>query len=96
MKITVPISLGELYDKITILKIKQENIKDEKKIKSIKNEYNLLNKIFEKQPLDISLYRRLYSVNTSLWYIEDSIRFKEAHKEFDESFINYARLHRNR
>jgi len=92
MKIEVPISLGELYDKITILKIKQEQIKDKEKLISINKELNSLNKIAEKYPIDDSLYNRLKSVNVSLWNIEDCIREKERDKDFDNLFIKYARL----
>lgn len=90
----VEISNGELLDKLSILKIKQEKIKEESKLVNINNE------IFELEPLylkilekgDVSdLFQDLLDVNTELWEIEDSIREKERSKDFGESFISLAR-----
>lgn len=91
MNILVPISLGELYDKISILEIKKDIIKDEQKLENINKELSILLKIFIKQPLDKILYNHLKSINLEIWYIEDQIRLKEKNKEFDDKFISYAR-----
>ncbi len=90
--IHVPISLGELIDKITILEIKKSHLFD-KKLKNVEKELELLKYIIEDKDLkiDISLVNQLKSVNNSLWDIEDRIRIKEFKEEFDEEFINLAR-----
>lgn len=90
----IEVSIGEIVDKLTILEIKQEHIKDEKKLENVLNEYNYLLKIVEEE-LKISrsndLYISLISINRKLWKIEDEIRVKEKSKTFDEEFINLAR-----
>lgn len=92
--IYVPLSMGEIVDKVTILDIKKDRIKDVNKLKNIENEYNSLIKIMEN---DINIkkddkdYMELLDINKKLWDIEDSIRDKERKKEFDEDFINLAR-----
>lgn len=90
MKIEVP--NGEVVDKLTILEIKLEMIKDEQKLVNIRKEYALLKKaaseIMEKED---SLYRQLLKVNKSLWLIEDRIRMLEKKKDFGEEFIELAR-----
>lgn len=91
MNILVPISLGELYDKVSILEIKKDFIKDQQKLDNIDKELSKLLKIFIKQPLDKILYDQLKTVNLEIWYIEDQIRLKEKNKEFDDKFISYAR-----
>ena len=94
MIINTPISLGELLDKISILKIKQKNIKDEKKLVLINEELSLLestlrNSIDENKVL---LYlSKLLLINEKLWKIEDDIRDCERKKQFDENFIKLAR-----
>lgn len=92
MKIEVPISIGELYDKISILEIKKQEIKDKEKLNSINKELNLLSNISKNYPIEKFLYERLKCLNIVLWNIEDSIRLKESKEEFDEIFIKYARL----
>ena len=88
-EINIPVSLGELYDKITILKIKQERIQDESKLKSINKELSLLSNIIDSYDQD--LFDQLMNTNKSLWNIEDKIREKERKKEFDDEFIQLAR-----
>ena len=90
--IYIPISLGELIDKITILHIKKKYIQ-ENKLANIKKELSSLEEILKEKNLDISsnLINQLEEVNFSLWKIEDKIRFKESRKEFDSEFINLAR-----
>ena len=91
MKILVPTSLGELYDKISILEIKLANIDSIKKKFNISNEYNQLKKISEKYPIDDNLYDQLKTINQKLWNIEDEIRDEEIAGNFGKNFINLAR-----
>ncbi len=89
----VNISIGELWDKYSILLIKQEKIKDENKIEIVKNEICLLNKNMEKYDfLENKLFIELKSVNNKLWEVEDQLRIKEKNQEFDDEFILLARL----
>jgi len=89
----IEVSNGELIDKVSILSIKLENIKDESKLVNIRKEYNLLLKEMQaiKINTDSKEYRELQSVNRELWEIEDKIRVKEANQEFDNEFIQLAR-----
>jgi hypothetical protein len=91
MKITIPVSLGELYDKITILQIKTDRINDKNKLKNIKKELKLLLKIAEENPIESYFYFNLFNINNGLWSFEDNIRIKHNKEEFDESFINIAK-----
>ena len=93
--ILTPVSFGEVLDKITILEIKAKNIDDPEKQKNVINE---LDKLLETWNLSVteskeisSLKSQLKKVNQSLWNIEDRIRVKEFHKEFDDEFIKVAR-----
>ena len=90
--IVVPVSLGELIDKITILEIKQINMNGIK-LKNIEKELKLLKYILQDQNLeiDINLINNLKEVNNKLWEIEDNIRMKERNQEFDKEFIQLAR-----
>jgi len=90
--IFVPISVGELIDKITILEIKKKYMSGEK-MKNVNNEFKSLKVILnnEKLEVDQNLYLKLKKINSSLWKIEDKIRIKESLKEFDEDFIELAR-----
>lgn len=92
--ISIPISVGELIDKITILKIKTEKINDIEKLEYIYDELRLLEIIsvefLEKETI-IELYNKLYDVNKELWGIEESIRIKENNREFDSDFIQLSR-----
>lgn len=93
-KILSEISIGELLDKISILKIKKLKIKDKNKQKLILNEYKLLNKQKKKIKIkkDITeLYNQLILVNLKLWNIEDKIRKLEKNKSFGKKFIHLAR-----
>ena len=94
MIINTPISLGELIDKISILKIKQKKVNDKKKCSFIKEELSLLQSILLNSTVDkkINLYLdKLTEVNSKLWRIEDDIRDCERKKKFDQKFINLAR-----
>lgn len=89
-----PISVGELMDKISILKIKKKNIKDEKKLRFINEELKILLSTLNEAVQDnkINEYlNKLISVNSQLWKIEDDIRLCERNKKFDKQFIELAR-----
>jgi predicted RNA-binding protein with EMAP domain len=92
MEILVPISIGELYDKITILEIKMEKIKDVVKLTNISYEHSLLMKIFNKLELhQLGEMMKLKTINEKLWTIEDKIRIEEKNKDWGEDFIQLAR-----
>ena len=94
MIVNTPISLGELIDKISILRIKKNNILDQKKLKHIDRELTLLDKVLSDSVSDkkINEYlQELVEVNALLWTIEDKIRECEKKNQFDENFINLAR-----
>jgi len=91
MRIETPISLGELYDKFSILEIKTERISDEEKLKNIRNERDSLKVVVEKYPIAEELYNELKEINEKLWIIEDDIRECERRKDFDKKFIILAR-----
>ncbi len=91
----VPVSYGELIDKITILEIKAERIGDAAKRARVRTELTLLEKIWADDPAsraDIEAERDgLRAVNEALWEIEDCIRLKEKRRSFDAEFIELAR-----
>jgi len=94
-KILVEVSIGELLDKISILEIKKEKIKDEEKLKFINDEYNLLKEQLDKSvksdtKLNI-LFKTLKEINTRLWFIEDDKRLCEKNSDFGEKFIKLSR-----
>ena len=94
MIINTPVSLGELVDKISILHIKNNNIKDDEKLKLIREELELLNQTLNKhiKNSDIQNYLdSLIEINSKLWVIEDDIRDCERNKKFDQTFIDLAR-----
>ena len=94
MIINTPISLGELVDKISILHIKNKNIKDDEKLKLIREELKLLNITLDDhiKKNDIQDFLvALIEINSKLWVIEDDIRDCERNKKFDERFISLAR-----
>ena len=94
MIINTPVSLGELIDKISILHIKNINIKDNEKLKLIRDELELLNQTLNKhiKKNDIQNYLdSLIEINSKLWVIEDDIRDCERNKKFDQTFIDLAR-----
>ena len=88
----IPVSIGELYDKYTILQIKKEKINNIDKLAYITTELTHLQPLIDKFKLDLALVEKIKNVNERLWEIEDNIRIKEAKLEFDEEFINLARL----
>lgn len=94
-EVSAPLSIGDLYDKITILQVKKIKITDPEKLKNIELELILLQEtlqsaVVQSPELD-ELSKELREVNAKLWEIEDSIRAKEAKQEFDEAFIQIAR-----
>ena len=95
MNIEVEVSFGEFLDKIKILEIKSERIKDADKLVNINKELELLSRTWEGNPkskIDISdELKNLKSINEKLWVIEDDIRNKERNKNFDQQFIELAR-----
>jgi len=94
MIINTPVSLGELIDKISILHIKNINIKDDEKLALVKDELLLLNKTLDAHINrdDIQQYLdSLIDINSKLWLIEDDIRDCERNKIFDQKFIDLAR-----
>lgn len=94
MIINIPVSLGELVDKISILYIKNINIKDDQKLKLIREELELLSKTLYNcvKKNDIQKYLdSLIEINSKLWVIEDDIRNFERNKNFDQKFIELAR-----
>ena len=95
MKILVPVSVGELFDKISILEIKKLKIKNDKKLRDIKYELKELKNIIKKKNLNnkenTNQYQKLLNINKRLWNIEDKKRSYEKFKNFDEKFIQLAR-----
>ena len=96
MEIQINISLGELIDKITILQIKKEKIKDLEKVKIVSHELELLENSlnsFEKSKKNEleNFMIELKKINQKLWIIEDDIRLLEKNKKFDNNFIELAR-----
>ena len=94
-KILVEVSVGELLDKISILEIKQEKIKDPEKLKFINEEHSILkdqlnNKVKSDQKLN-ELFESLKQINAKLWVIEDDKRQCEKDKDFTEKFIKLSR-----
>lgn len=92
-EILVPVSVGELLDKITILQIKSERIKDHTKLLNIRKELDALLATCGKHQINVlhGLVAELKKINESLWVIEDDIRDKERAKSFDQQFIELAR-----
>ena len=94
-KIVVEVSVGELLDKISILEIKKEKIKDPEKLRFINNEHDILKDQFLKnvksdKKLD-SLFKFLKEINNKLWVIEDDKRLCEKNSDFGDEFIKLSR-----
>lgn len=94
-QILVPISPGELLDKITILEIKSERISDPEKVKNVRLELSLLNETWSSSvradETVLRIHSELKNINEALWEIEDDIRDKEKVREFDQQFVELAR-----
>ena len=95
MKIPVDIAPGELIDKLTILEIKLEKIKDERKLANIRSEYADLMRVFRSSIVETSrlttLIAELKRINATLWEIEDDIRDQERAGTFGQAFVDLAR-----
>ncbi len=99
LKIKIPVSPGELADKITILEIKSKRVKDKLKLKSVKAELKLLQKeaalLLKTNTKRAGKFKilkaKLYRINTALWNIENVIRALEGKKEFSKKFVQTAR-----
>jgi len=91
MKITIPISFGELYDKISILEIKLGNMDAPDKIANVAKELKELLEISKEYPIMDEDYQKLKNVNQRIWEIEDGIREEEKNKRWDADFIEFAR-----
>ena len=88
----IEVSIGEIVDKLSILRIKKNNITDENKLVNINKEYDYLyHKVFQELKIETSDFYEMIMVNEMLWGVEDSIRDKERNKEFDENFIEMSR-----
>ena len=94
-KIIVEVSVGELLDKISILEIKKEKIKDPEKLKFISNEHSILKDQLEKNVKSDDklnkLFQELKEINAKLWVIEDNKRECEKNKDFGDEFIKLSR-----
>jgi len=94
-EILVPVSFGELLDKIAILQIKSERMTDPAKLANVRNELSALEKTWMVHPAAggdiVELRAQLKAVNERLWVIEDDIRSREKAQQFDEEFVRLAR-----
>ena len=93
--IQVPVSPGEVLDKITILEIKSERISDPDKVANVRRELELLSTTWKESVVQDETINRIHAelkeINEALWEIEDDIRDKERAREFDQRFIDLAR-----
>ena len=92
--ITVPVSVGELIDKLSILHVKKIKVFNEEKLSFINKEFELLYNMSSGYFTDdevLKLYRQLVEINTKLWEVEDELRILESSKNFDSLFIELAR-----
>lgn len=91
----IEISIGEAFDRLTILKIKSEKIKDESKLTNVMKEYFYLQNLLNEQ-LEVTEenedFKRLLEINENLWEVEDLLREYEEAKSFNDKFIQLARL----
>jgi len=92
--VKIEVSIGEVVDKITILQIKKEKIKDKTKLKYIKEELNILQNTLKTENILVpeNLIDELRDINQQLWDAEDVIRECEKNDNFDDSFVKCARL----
>jgi Family of unknown function (DUF6165) len=92
--ITIPVSVGELIDKLSILHIKQKKITDSKKLEYVNEEFELLynfSSIYLNEEKITKVYHELIETNSKLWDIEDELRVLESKNKFDSEFIELAR-----
>ena len=88
---SIPVSIGELWDKYTILNIKKRKIKSEERLACVNKEIDALKPYIEKYPLETRLINELTEINTSLWNLEDHIRELDNKNIFNEEFIKVSR-----
>jgi hypothetical protein len=92
--VTVPVSIGEMIDKLSILQVKKTKISDEKKLEFVNKEfeilYNLSSVYLDNLEIE-SLYHQLVEINSSLWDVEDKLRVLEKKNIFEGEFISLAR-----
>jgi hypothetical protein len=92
--ITVPVSIGEMIDKLSILQVKKTKISDELKLEFVNKEfeilYNLSSVYLDNAEIE-SLYHQLVEINSSLWDVEDKLRILESEKRFEGEFVSLAR-----
>ena len=95
MNVNLEVSIGEFFDKVTILEIKKERIPDTEKLVNINNELDALNALLDNLPFSRDDVEKevaeLKGINEELWVIENDIRDKESQKSFDQAFIELAR-----
>ena len=92
--VTVPVSIGEMIDKLSILQVKKTKISDEVKLEFVNKEFQILHdlsSIYLKNIEIESLYHQLIEINSSLWDVEDRLRIIETEKKFEGEFISLAR-----
>jgi hypothetical protein len=92
--ISIPVSVGEMIDKLSILQVKKIKVTNEEKLEFINKEFDLLynfsSEFFKNLEIEL-IYEKLILVNTNLWDIEDQLRVLEKEKKFDSEFIALAR-----
>ena len=92
--ISIPVSVGEMIDKLSILQVKKNKVKDKTKLEFIHKEFELLynfsSEFLNNLETDL-IYHKLVLVNTNLWEIEDQLRIMEKEKNFDNEFVTLAR-----
>jgi hypothetical protein len=92
--VTVPVSIGEMIDKLSILQVKKTKISDEIKLEFVNKEFEILHNLssIHLNNLEIEpLYHQLVEINSSLWDVEDKLRVLEKEKKFEGEFISLAR-----
>jgi hypothetical protein len=92
--VTVPVSIGEMIDKLSILQVKKTKISDEVKLEFVNKEFQILydlSSVYLKNIEIESLYNQLIEINSSLWDVEDRLRIIETEKKFEGEFISLAR-----
>jgi hypothetical protein len=93
--VTIPIGIGELIDKLSILRVKQIMVSNQNKLEFVNKEFELLYNFSSEYLNDekiFNLYHQLINVNTTLWKIEDELRIIESQKIFDNKFVELSRL----
>ena len=92
--INIPVSVGELVDKITILKIKLTQIKDREKLINVQKEHDALTSLVEYVKIQkdvLEHQQQLMKVNLAIWFLEEDVRHYEKHNHFEKEFIDVAR-----